>query len=175
MKIKSELALPGAKFGNTLPYMSGANTDVDLAVDELGLWAIYATEASKGNIIITKINDTKMEINKNETWVTSFPKNQAGNAFFICGTMYATNSHNDTPTFIRYVYDTATSEGQRLEDGAVPFANFASLRLNDETPKITEERSANSVMLSYDLVDSELYSWNNGRLESFPVYFKERE
>ena len=36
--IIADLPLPGAGYSNTFPYTSGENTDVDLAVDELGEW-----------------------------------------------------------------------------------------------------------------------------------------
>ncbi|CAG5114882.1 unnamed protein product, partial [Candidula unifasciata] len=170
-EIVSELALPGAKFGNSQPYTSGANTDIDLAVDELGLWAIYATDANLGNMVIAKIDHKKMEIER--TWSTTYLKRQVGNAFMICGTLYATNSHSHSPTFIRYMYNTETNKDQILEDGVVPLANSASLGLVGATGAPIGNKASNSVMLSYDFRTSSLYSWNNGRVELFPVYFRE--
>ncbi|RUS75169.1 hypothetical protein EGW08_017077, partial [Elysia chlorotica] len=113
--IIADLPLPGAGYSNTFPYTSGENTDVDLAVDELGLWALYATNASAGKLVITKIDHKHMELDK--TWMTSYPKRSLGNAFMICGTLYATDSHRDVPTFIRYVYNTETGEEQLLDPG----------------------------------------------------------
>ncbi|RUS86278.1 hypothetical protein EGW08_005970 [Elysia chlorotica] len=217
-----------------LPYMcsgtghavySGENTDVDLAVDELGLWALYATNASAGKLVITKIDHKHMELDK--TWMTSYPKRSLGNAFMICGTLYATDSHRDVPTFIRYVYNTETGEEQLLDPGEMPFLNSALVgRLHvlphaqkvakpeatgEKARKIRAARRAkrdrrarwrnyrtngtgntkkpaqssqqkppgakksNSVMLSYDFRTSSLLSWNDGRLETFPIYFRDEE
>ncbi|BFZ19064.1 hypothetical protein BsWGS_22103 [Bradybaena similaris] len=172
-EVVEELALPGAKFGNSTPYSSGEFTDIDLAVDEYGLWAIYATRVSAGKMVISKIDHKKMEIER--SWMTSYPKKQFGNAFMICGVLYATNSHKDTPTFISYIYSTETNKEQFLVKGELPFPNSALLGVNDGTQKPVEEKSANCVMLSYDYRTSALYSWNNKRVETFPVYFKTRK
>ena len=187
------------------------------------MWAIYATNTSAGKLVISKIDHKKMELGK--TWMTSYPKSSLGNAFMICGTLYATDSHRDVPTFIRYVYNTETGEEQVLQPGEMPFLNSAlvgrpdvftyrqrkmtspekdgsserktraatqagrernSRWLNGVRPN-RDKRGAresirktsmttmesNSVMLSYDYRISRLLSWNNGRLESFPIYFRE--
>ena len=187
-----------------------------------GLWAIYATNDSAGKVVITKIDHKHMELGK--TWMTSYPKRSLGNAFMICGTLYATDSHRDVPTYIRYVYNTETGEEQLLQPGEMPFLNSALVgrpsifahnrkvaeggkegegerksrsarqdgrsrrrrwRNHDITGGESREgsesdrehsvaaRQSNSVMLSYDFRTSSLLSWNNGRLETFPVYFRE--
>lgn len=138
-----------------------------------GLWAIYATRDSAGKMVISKIDHKKMEIER--SWMTSYPKKQLGNAFMICGVLYATNSHKDTPTFIRYIYNTETNKEQTLVKGELPFSNSALLGVNDGTQKPVDQEPANCVMLSYDYRTSALYSWNNKRVESFPVYFKTRK
>lgn len=136
-----------------------------------GLWAVYATDVTAGNMTIAKIDHQKMELGR--TWTTTFPKRQAGNAFMICGTLYATNSHSDVPTFIRYVYNTNDNKEQWLEEGVLSLANSASQGLGGASASGFGQRPSNSVMLSYDFRTSSLYSWNNGRVEIFPVYFQE--
>ena len=42
-RIVAERHLPSAAFGNMAPYQWAGSTDIDFAVDELGLWVIYAT------------------------------------------------------------------------------------------------------------------------------------
>uniref|UniRef100_A0A0B7AKT6 Olfactomedin-like domain-containing protein n=1 Tax=Arion vulgaris TaxID=1028688 RepID=A0A0B7AKT6_9EUPU len=172
MDLIAEVALPGAMFGNTAPYSSGENTDIDLAVDELGLWAIYATKDSAGNMVISQIDHKKMEIQR--TWRTSYAKKQIGNAFMICGVLYAVNSHKDTPTYIRYIYNTDTNKEQTLEKGEIAFLNSALLGMSDMAPMTVENKSSNTVMLSYDYRTSSLYSWNNKRIEVFPLYFRKK-
>lgn len=50
--------LPQANYMNTSPYGDDTefhyDTDIDLAVDEKGLWAIYATESNQGSIVVSK-------------------------------------------------------------------------------------------------------------------------
>ena len=46
--------LPGA--GRLPAYSLNPNTYVDLAVDELGLWAIYADPEYGGNLVIAKLD-----------------------------------------------------------------------------------------------------------------------
>lgn len=52
--IEARRTLHGANYGNTSPYGIGLSTDIDLAVDKNGLWAIYATESNNGNIVISR-------------------------------------------------------------------------------------------------------------------------
>ena len=46
--------LPGA--GRLPAYSLNPNTYLDLAVDELGLWVIYADPEYGGNLVITKLD-----------------------------------------------------------------------------------------------------------------------
>ena len=48
--------LPDANYYDTSPYSIEKNTDIDLAVDEYGLWAIYATESNEGKIVISQLD-----------------------------------------------------------------------------------------------------------------------
>jgi len=52
--VVNEIKLNGANYHGTSPYAREINTDIDLAADENGLWAIYATEANNGNIVIAR-------------------------------------------------------------------------------------------------------------------------
>ncbi|XP_059149640.1 noelin-3-like [Physella acuta] len=167
MDIVSEMTLTGAVYGNKYPYMSGENTDIDLAVDERGLWAIYATEESAGKMVISKIDHKDMSIIS--TWMTGYSKAHIGNAFMICETLYATNSHRDVPTYIKYTYNTQTNKERFLDKGELPFPNSALIGTNT-SPEA--HKSSYTVMLNYDYRKSEIHSWNNGRIETFPVYFK---
>jgi len=53
-RVTAETELPKANYHGTSPYGVGKDTDIDLAIDESGLWAIYATEANKGNIVLSR-------------------------------------------------------------------------------------------------------------------------
>ncbi|KAK7945537.1 hypothetical protein WMY93_001265 [Mugilogobius chulae] len=56
-RIKSgEAIVNNANYHDTSPYRWGGKTDIDLAVDERGLWVIYATEQNNGRIVISQLN-----------------------------------------------------------------------------------------------------------------------
>ncbi|XP_041377549.1 noelin-2-like [Gigantopelta aegis] len=158
MERSGVLNLENAGIGNTYPYQFGDFSDVDLAVDENGLWVIYATPDSAGKIIISKLNDEKMEIEK--TWLTSFPKGVACNTFMVCGVLYAASISDKYRMFIRYVFDTNTLKDAVFNDGRLVF------------PADGNVTYAESVMLDYDSKDGRLYSWNNRRVDVYQVYLK---
>ncbi|WAR02615.1 NOE3-like protein [Mya arenaria] len=141
---------------DTFPYQSGKNSDIDFAIDETGLWVIYATNSSNGCIVISKLNE---DLSFEDTWVTEITKKHVGNAFIICGILYATNAYDEVPTFIKYTFDTRTARGKVLEPGVLPFRNSVS----GDYAKV--------YALDYNPSDKALYSWNNGRVEIFPVSF----
>ena len=58
--------LPHAGFHGQFPYSWGGYTDIDLAVDEQGLWAIYSTNKAKGAIVIAQLDPHSLEVLK--TW-----------------------------------------------------------------------------------------------------------
>ncbi|XP_076472972.1 noelin-like isoform X2 [Babylonia areolata] len=161
MEISTERDLPSAGVGNIYPYQSGLHSDIDLAVDELGLWVIYSTKDAAGKMVISKLHPRTLEIEK--TWLTSFPKKMVGNSFMICGVLYATNSYQDTPTFIRYIYDTNTQQEAKMDAGNLVFNNAVNFN---------SSKQASSVMLQYNSNEQKLYSWSKGQIQTFPVYFK---
>lgn len=142
---------------DTFPYQSGKHSDLDFAVDEMGLWLIYATNVSRGHVVISKINPDDLSFSN--TWVTEIPKKGIGNAFIICGVLYAVNSFDEVPTYISYMYDTNTATGRTLAKDEIPFKNSMS------------GDYARVYSLDYSPSDRALFSWNNGRVEIYPVLF----
>ncbi|XP_060091207.1 olfactomedin-4 [Heteronotia binoei] len=103
--------LPNAAYNNRFSYAGVSWQDMDFAVDENGLWVIYSTEASTGNIVISRLNETTLEVL--DTWQTRQYKPSVSNAFIICGVLYATRTLNTRKEEIFYSYDTNTGkEGQ---------------------------------------------------------------
>ena len=54
--------LPDANYYDTSPYSIDRNTDIDLAVDESGLWAIYATENNNGQIVLSQLDPSSLKV-----------------------------------------------------------------------------------------------------------------
>lgn len=51
------------------PYTWGGFSDIDLMADEIGLWAVYATNQNAGNIVISQLNQDTLEVMK--SWNTT--------------------------------------------------------------------------------------------------------
>ena len=55
-RIKSgEAIIANANYHDTSPYRWGGKSDIDLAVDENGLWVIYATESNNGRLVVSQV------------------------------------------------------------------------------------------------------------------------
>ncbi|XP_055041857.2 myocilin [Misgurnus anguillicaudatus] len=146
--------LPHAGFHGQFPYSWGGYTDIDLAVDENGLWAIYSTSKAKGAIVISQLDPHTLEVKG--TWETKIRKSTVANAFMICGKLYTIASYTTPNTTINYMYDTATSEGKAI---SVPFKN----------------RYRYNSMVDYNRVHRKLYAWDNYYIVSYNVRLGKQE
>lgn len=144
--IAARRELPHAGFHGQFPYSWGGYTDIDLAVDEQGLWAIYSTSKAKGAIVISQLDPHSLEVRK--SWETNIRKNAVANAFIICGELYTVASYTAPDTTINYVYDTATSQGRAV---AIPFKN--QYRYNS--------------MIDYNPVQKKIFAWDNFHMVSY--------
>ncbi|KAK2859962.1 hypothetical protein Q7C36_004128 [Tachysurus vachellii] len=73
--------LPHTGFHGQYPYSWGGYTDIDLAVDEKGLWAIYSTEKPRGAVIISQLDPEHLRVIR--SWETNIQKNKVANAFMV--------------------------------------------------------------------------------------------
>ncbi|XP_068105562.1 olfactomedin-4-like [Hyperolius riggenbachi] len=133
--------LPDAAFNNRFSYSSATWQDIDLAGDENGLWVIYATEKSAGNMVLSKINPGSLVIE--QTWYTNQYKPGVTNAFMACGVLYATRALNTQREEIFYMYDTKSSKESQL---SIPFDKLAE----------------NIQSMSYNPNDHKLYVFSDG-------------
>ncbi|XP_069094038.1 adhesion G protein-coupled receptor L3 isoform X7 [Pleurodeles waltl] len=156
-RIKSgEAIIASANYHDTSPYRWGGKSDIDLAVDENGLWVIYATEQNNGKIVISQLNPYTLRIEG--TWDTAYDKRSASNAFMICGILYVVKSvyedddNEATGNKIDYIYNTDQSK-----DGSVDIAfpnSYQYIAAVDYNPR-----------------DNLLYVWNNYHVVKYSLDF----
>ncbi|XP_061674253.1 noelin-like [Syngnathoides biaculeatus] len=130
-----------AGYNNMYHYSWGGHSDIDLMVDEGGLWAVYATNQNAGNIVLSQVDPDSLQVVR--SWTTNHPKRSAGEAFMVCGTLYVTNGYSGA-TKVYYAFSTNSSTYEYID---VPLANTYG----------------HISMLDYNPRDRALYAWNNGR------------
>ncbi|XP_034744752.1 myocilin-like [Etheostoma cragini] len=146
--LASRLELPHAGFHGQHPYSWGGYTDIDLAADEQGLWAIYSTSKAKGAIVISQLDPKSLKVKR--SWETNIRKNTVANAFMMCGRLYTLASYTAPNTTINYMFDTATGMGRAV---AVPFKN--KYRYNS--------------MVDYNHAQRKLYAWDNFHMVTYDI------
>ncbi|XP_018525871.1 myocilin isoform X1 [Lates calcarifer] len=140
--------LPHAGFHGQYPYSWGGYTDIDLSVDEQGLWAVYSTSKAKGAIVISQLDPNTLEVKR--SWETNIRKSSVANSFIICGKLYTVASYTAHDTIINYMYDTATSQGKSI---AIPFRN----------------KYFYNCMIDYNLAQRKLFAWDNFHIVSYDL------
>ncbi|XP_019734656.1 adhesion G protein-coupled receptor L2b.1 isoform X8 [Hippocampus comes] len=146
-RIKSgEAIVNNANYHDTSPYRWGGKTDIDLAVDERGLWVIYATEQNNGRIVVSQLNPYTLRFEA--TWDTVYDKRSASNAFMVCGVLHVVRSTYEESegdgggSQIDYVYNTKLNQGEYTD---IDFPNqYQYITAVDYNPR-----------------DNQLYVWNN--------------
>ncbi|TMS21265.1 Ribosomal protein S6 kinase-like 1 [Larimichthys crocea] len=134
------------KASERFSYTYSPKQYLDFSADEKGLWVMYATEESMGKIVVAKIDEKSFGI-KGE-WTTNAFKPLAGNAFMVCGVMYATRPGDLQTEEIYYSYNTETGEEKYM---SIPLQKF-------------QEKFVN---LHYNPTDQRLYMYNNGYYVSY--------
>uniref|UniRef100_A0A671KHH2 Adhesion G protein-coupled receptor L3 n=1 Tax=Sinocyclocheilus anshuiensis TaxID=1608454 RepID=A0A671KHH2_9TELE len=156
-RIKSgEAIIANANYHDTSPYRWGGKSDIDLAVDENGLWVIYATEQNNGRIVVSQLNPYTLRVEG--SWDTTYDKRSASNAFMICGILYVVKSvyeDDDNEALgnkIDYMYNTEKSHEAHL---SIPFPNsYQYIAAVDYNPR-----------------DNLLYVWNNYHVVIYSLDF----
>ncbi|KAM8939275.1 adhesion G protein-coupled receptor L3 [Pelodytes ibericus] len=156
-RIKSgEAIIASANYHDTSPYRWGGKSDIDLAVDENGLWVIYATEQNNGKIVVSQLNPYTLRIEG--TWDTAYDKRSASNAFMICGILYVVKSvyedddNEATGNKIDYIYNTDQNRDGYVD---IPFPNsYQYIAAVDYNPR-----------------DNLLYVWNNYHVVKYSLDF----
>lgn len=150
-KIVLSKALPDVITGNRFSYAGVSWQDIDFAVDENGLWVLYSTENNMGNIVISKLNETTLDVIN--TWHTRQYKPSVSNAFMLCGVLYATRTVNTRKEEIFYMYDTSTGQEGRVS--------------------IIMDKKLDTIQgISYSPTDQKLYVYNDGYLLRYDITFQ---
>ncbi|XP_054625517.1 adhesion G protein-coupled receptor L2-like isoform X4 [Dunckerocampus dactyliophorus] len=146
-RIKSgEAIVNNANYHDTSPYRWGGKTDIDLAVDERGLWVIYATEQNNGRIVVSQLNPYTLRFEA--TWDTAYDKRSASNAFMVCGVLHVVRStyeegeSDSSRSQIDYIYNTKLNQGE-----------YTDIAFPNQYQYITS--------VDYNPRDNQLYVWNN--------------
>lgn len=143
--------LPNAAYNNRFSYAGVAWQDMDFAEDESGLWVIYSTEDSTGNIVISKLNETTLTVL--DTWQTRQYKPSVSSAFIICGVLYATRPINTRKEEIFYTFDTNTGKEGR-------------------TSVIIDKMLETIQSINYSPIDQKLYMYNDAYLVRYDTVFQ---
>ncbi|NWR64969.1 MYOC protein, partial [Bucorvus abyssinicus] len=146
--ITAEKEIPGAGYHGQYPYAWGGYTDIDLAVDETGLWVVYSTEKARGAIVLSKLDPETLEIRR--TWETNIRKRGVANSFVICGTLYTVSSYSTPNATINFAYNTATSTSRAL---SIPFEN----------------RFRYLSMVDYNPTERQLFAWDSFNMVTYPI------
>ncbi|XP_001515085.1 myocilin [Ornithorhynchus anatinus] len=146
--VKVQREVPDAGYHGRFPYSWGGYTDIDLAVDELGLWVVYSTERARGAIVLSRLDPDTLETR--QTWETNIRKQSVANSFLICGTLYTISSYSAFNATVNFAYDTGTNSSEAL---AVPFKN----------------QYGYSSMVDYNPAEKKIFAWDNFHMVTYDV------
>ncbi|KAM9129112.1 LOW QUALITY PROTEIN: myocilin [Pangshura tecta] len=140
--------IPSAGYHGQFPYSWGGYTDIDLAVDEMGLWVMYSTDKAKGAIVLSRLDPETLEVE--QTWETNIRKQAVANSFMICGTLYTISSYSAPDATVNFAYHTATSTSEPL---SIRFKNCYGY----------------SSMVDYSPTERKLFAWDNFNMVTYDI------
>ncbi|CAG5109587.1 Oidioi.mRNA.OKI2018_I69.chr2.g4107.t1.cds [Oikopleura dioica] len=147
--------LPDANYYDTSPYSIDRNTDIDLAVDESGLWAIYATENNNGQIVLSQLDPSSLKVLK--TFNTRFEKTMVAEAWMTCGILYAIEA--DTNRLL-FMFDTVN--GNHVDESIVSRLELQGF-------------PAQTTSVKYDPKVRSLQVWSSGIAITYQLRFQPRD
>ncbi|KAL6106599.1 uncharacterized protein ACO6RY_10435 [Pungitius sinensis] len=141
------LTMANSRYHKLIYLFRNSKTYFKFAVDENGLWVIFASDTND-DTMVAKINTDRFSV---ESVInTRYPTNKAGNAFIVCGVLYFTD---DKDREVTYAFD--------LKKESPLNASF-------------DLRPANGIlaMLSYYPNRKLLYMWDNSSVTICKVRLK---
>lgn len=157
--MKSKSVIDGAVFpeqDHVPVYSLTPDTVMDLAVDEEGLWAIYATRQNERHISLAKIDANTLDMG--QTWDTNCPRENAEGAFVICGTLYVVyNSQQPGRSQVQCVFD------------------VNDMVTNEDAPLVYfPKRYGSHASLKYNPQEQLLYAWDDGYQILYKLVMKKK-
>ncbi|XP_017277647.1 olfactomedin-like protein 2B isoform X2 [Kryptolebias marmoratus] len=129
-------------------------TEVELAVDESGLWLLYPALDTEGfhQEVILLIHLHHRDLQPIRTFRTGLRRGRYGNSFLVCGVLYAVDSMEHRYANVTYAFDTHTLTH------TVPSLAFTNMHMHTS-------------QLSYFPLEKKLYAWDNGHQMTYDVIF----
>lgn len=142
---------------NHIPvYGLTPETVIDLAADEEGLWAIYATRDNEKHISMAKMDANTLDIE--QMWDTPCPRENAEAAFIICGTVYV-------------VYNTKLPSRSRVQC----VFDVSDMVTNDDAPLVYfPKRYGAHSSLKYNPLEQLVYAWDDGYQILYKLVMKKK-
>ncbi|XP_064169423.1 gliomedin-like [Anguilla rostrata] len=140
------LAIENSLYHNLTYLLNNSKTYFKLAVDENGLWLVFASSLDE-TIRVAQLDEKTFSITSYIN--TSYPRTKAGNAFIACGVLYITDTKD---TKVTYAFDL----------------------LKQKPVSVTFDlRSPGGVlaMLSYSPKNKHLYVWDSSYVKVYDVHF----
>ncbi|KAL9969363.1 hypothetical protein ACROYT_G021571 [Oculina patagonica] len=154
-RVETTITVSGLYTGRKYTYQWGGYSGMDLAVDEQGLWVLFASEGNYGRLVASKIDVYKNVVTR--TWnLNTETMSAMGNAFVACGVIYCINNPYSRLTTINFAYDTKTGKQWN------PNIQF------------TNQYTYNS-MVDYNPREKVLYAWDRMRQVTYPITFEEQQ
>ncbi|KAK2843968.1 hypothetical protein Q5P01_010627 [Channa striata] len=129
-------------------------TEVEIAVDESGLWLLYPALDTEGFhqevILLTHLRPRDLQPVR--SFRTGLRRGHYGNTFLVCGVLYAVDSTERLYANVTYAFDTHTLTH------TVPSLAFTNMH-------------AHTSQLAYCPLDKKLYAWDNGHQMMYDVIF----
>ncbi|XP_031178233.1 olfactomedin-like protein 3A [Sander lucioperca] len=138
------------------PYGLTPETVMDLAVDEEGLWVIYASRQNERYISLAKMDANSLD--NEQMWDTNCPRENAEGAFVICGTLYV-------------VYNTKQPGRSRVQC----VFDVNDMVTNEEAPLVYfPKRYGTHSSLKYNPQEQLLYAWDDGYQILYKLIMKKK-
>jgi len=151
-EITSRLTLPLLAENASVYLYNSSYTYADFAVDENGLWVIYALPGD--NLGVVKLRPDNLEVL--QTWNISFIGNshaRGGDMIIVCGVLYGIESLTESTTKFSLALDMYTI--QSIVHGDLTFTN----------------PFRQTTMIGYNPRNKEIYSWDKGNQLTYPVKY----